>query len=420
MSKAKNCIRIGVVINTAVKPSRDILLGIEHDLGSRAIPEGIVLRFFLGSAATNIKNIAKFVSSGLDALIFSGISRRTLFRFLKSTPDCPPAVFVTYSPLSDKEKAALGNGATVMLDNGMIGRKAADFFISHGLHNFAILGRNGYREDVAGRIRRDSYRNRLKEVLGSHMTFSEKTIGVFAANEDYWEADQMESMKWIASLPTPCGVFVSGDHLAFNMANGCRQLGIAVPDQIEILGVDYGDGFCDKSVPAVSRIVPDIAALTDNAVELAVMLAGNKSIPEGRRFVKVASDGLIERGSTAIGRGHGHVAVRAKEYIRANASKGIGVSDVAAALGVSRRTLEVRMRESTGRSVLSMISDVKMERVAHLLETTGLPVSEVVEQAGYSPTRNVFVRFKRRYGRTMTEYRASLATHRKGGSAHGR
>ena len=77
MSKAKNCIRIGVVINTAVKPSRDILLGIEHDLGSRAIPEGIVLRFFLGSAATNIKNIAKFVSSGLDALIFSGISRRT-------------------------------------------------------------------------------------------------------------------------------------------------------------------------------------------------------------------------------------------------------------------------------------------------------------------------------------------------------
>lgn len=403
-----NAIRIGVVINTTVKPSRDVLLGIEHSLNGHTPPDRpCITRFFLGSAATRIGNIARFASSGLDALVFNGVSRKTLFRFLKATPARPPVVFATYSPVSAAERAALGNGAVVMLDMRAIGRRAADYFISHGLYNFALLGRNGYREDIAGRIRRDAYRNRLKEVLGPHMTFAEKNIGFFSANEDYWEADQEDAMRWIASLPHPCGVFVNGDHLAFKMANGCRRLGIAVPDQIEILGVDYNDGFCDRSVPAVSRIVPPFAAFADRAAELALALAENPRLPKSRRFVRVDAVDLVERGSTAMGRGHGHLAARANEYIRANACRGIGVGDVAAALGVSRRTLEVRLRESAGRSVLSLISDVKMARAAELLATTDRPIAEVVGMAGYAVSRNVFARFKARYGQTMTAYRAA-------------
>lgn len=64
-------------------------------------------------------------------------------------------------------------------------------------------------------------------------------------------------------------------------------------------------------------------------------------------------------------------------------------------------------REATGRSVLSMTGDVKMDTVASLLSVTSMPVSDIVSRIGHSSTRNVFTQFKRRYGMTMSAYRAS-------------
>ena len=159
MSKRSH-IRIGVVVNTTMKPSRDVLHGIAQGLYSRTVNgRPCTLSFFLGSAGTKIENLLEFASQGMDALIFNGIARPLLFRFLQSMPNHPPVVFATYSPLSKDEWAVLGNGGVVMLDNRAIGHRAADFFIARGLSNFAMMGRVGYREDVAGRIRRDISRD---------------------------------------------------------------------------------------------------------------------------------------------------------------------------------------------------------------------------------------------------------------------
>ena len=405
----KRSIRIGVVVNTTMKPSRDVLRGIAQALYDRKVEgRSCILSFFLGSAGTKVENLRKFASSGFDALIFNGMSRPLLFQFLQAMPNHPPVAFATYSPLSGDEWAALGNGGVVMLDNCAIGRKAADFFLARGLANFAVMGRMDYREDVAGHIRRDAFYDRLRESLGSHMTYTEKFLGIFDENEDYWETDQEASSRWVGSLPHPCGVFVNGDHLAFRVASICQRLGIAVPDLVEILGIDNNDGFCDNAVPAVSRIVPDISTFAEKALELALAFIEEPRLARECRFEEVSSVGLIERGSTAFSRGYGHLAVRAKEYIRTNACKGIRVPDVAKALGVARRTLEIRVREATGCSVLSMINTVKMETICRLLAKTTLPVLDVIAKAGYSPARNVFAQFKKRYGQTMTAYRASF------------
>ena len=408
MSKRSH-IRIGVVVNTTMKPSRDVLHGIAQGLYSRTVNgRPCTLSFFLGSAGTKIENLLEFASQGMDALIFNGIARPLLFRFLQSMPNHPPVVFATYSPLSKDEWAVLGNGGVVMLDNRAIGHRAADFFIARGLSNFAMMGRVGYREDVAGRIRRDAFHERLREKLDTNMTYTEKFIGVFHENEDYWETNQDAALLWLASLPRPCGVFVNGDHLAFKVAAACKRLDIPVPDLVEILGIDNNDGFCDNAVPAVSRIVPDIAAFADKALELALSFIKDPRLACERRFVEIASTELIERGSTAFSRGYGHLAVRAKEYIRTNACRGIKVPDVANALGVSRRTLEIRVLEATGKTVLSLIADIKMAKLCHLLAQTEMPILDVIAKAGYSPSRNVFVQFKKRYGQTMKAYRTNF------------
>ena len=114
-----------------------------------------------------------------------------------------------------------------------------------------------------------------------------------------------------------------------------------------------------------------------------------------------------ERGSTSVSRNRGRVATRAREYIRLHACEGIGIPDVVAHVGVSRRLLETLVRESTGRSLLGLIQQIRLESCCFLLETTNLPVSEVQQRSGYHLTANPGRVFRKAFGMSMSEYRAA-------------
>ena len=92
--------------------------------------------------------------------------------------------------------------------------------------------------------------------------------------------------------------------------------------------------------------------------------------------------------------------------MRVHACEGIGVEDVAQHVGVSRRTMEKRVREAMGQSVLDMIQKVRLKNVCHLLATTSLPISEVTTRSGYELTSNLSRLFRVTYGVTMRQYRA--------------
>ncbi len=402
--------KIGVAIDTSVKPSRDFLLALERIVIDNDRPENPVsFKFFLGSAATMGRNLASFVSSGIDALVSCGMPRKILFRYLKSNPAHPPVVFCTYSDVSEDEFRLMRPCVVVMRDNAAIGRRAADFFIKRGLRNFAFLGRNGNREDIAGFAREAAFKERIESSLGPGFNYTHRLIGVFAENEDYWEIDQNETEKWIKTLPQPCGIFVNGDHLAFGVVDGCRRRGIDVPGGIEILCVNHNDGFSERSRPMISSITPSSEAIAMKAFELALELVSDPSKGFGSRVEMVDELVFEERASTSFGRGYGLVASKAKEFIWRNVSRGISVGDVAAAIGISRRTLQFRVKEATGSDVRSLIAAARMERICELLTTTEMPITRVLEASGSPAASSVFANFKKRFGMTMREYRRKFS-----------
>lgn len=397
---------IGVAIDTSVKPSRDFLLALERIVIERDTKKNpLMLSFFLGSAATTAKNLAKFVASGIDSVVFCGMPRSIMFKYLESAPNHPPVVFCTYSSVSEDEFRRMRPCAVVMRDNAAIGRRAADFFIKRGFMNFAFIGRNGNREDIAGVTREEAFRSRVEERLGTEFRYARRLIGVFAANEDYWEVDHNLTEEWIRSLPIPCGIFVNGDHLAFGVADCCRRLGIDVPGSIEILSVNHNDGFSERAAPSISIITPSSDAIAAKALDLAMALTADPSTGLGSRVEIVDEYSFEERASTSIGRGYGLVASKAKEYIRLNVSRGITVGGVAAALGISRRTLEFRVKEATGSDVRSLIIEARIEKICELLTTTELPITRVLEKSGSPAASSVFAMFKKRFGMPMSEYR---------------
>lgn len=396
-----------MVINTSVKPSRDVMLGIL----SYAQRHGLVRpRLFHASAATSPKNIETFVKSGIDGIVTCGIRRDIMMDFLRMMPNHPPTVVCVYSPILDSERELLDAGGTVILDNEAIGRKAADFFIGHGLQHFAFMASNIFRERIAGEIRNAAFEERLRAALGEQMTFDSFMFGEVAENEDYWDSDTSLEDDFLLSLQKPCGILVNSDREAFNIIDACRRLGIDIPEQIEVLGVNNTYKLCEQAHPALSSIYPDHAQCAEKAMELLLALIADPDLPAERRNVSISGCKLIERGSTASGRDFGHIVSRAREYVRVNACKGIHVSDVVKHVGVSRRTLEKRVRESTGHSVLDMIQNVRLDNVCRLLVNTDLSISEVTMRSGYELTSNLGKLFHKRFRMSMRDYRTKNRT----------
>ena len=397
------CRVIGFVVDTSLKPRRDVML---EWIRYACDCDGIEMRFFFANHATSAANLLEFADSGVNTLVLCGLQKETVLRLINAESlNIPVVVLCTYAEPKEIDLERFPKVGIVMLDNEAVGRHAAEVFLEHGLDAFGFLAMNLSQERISGQIRSKAFRDAV--MAGESKTFSEKFFGVCRQNGDFWDEPLEELVSWVKTLSLPCGVFVNGDRSAVALIEACRYQGIDVPGQIEVLSVNNSQGLCEVMEPAISSIQPDFNECARQSIAMARDLANEVMLSAEDRVVKVDSHKLVERGSTLSGRSYGKVVTRAKEFIRKNACYGISVMDVAKHLGISRRTLEMRVKYATGSSVLGLIRDVRLENICRLLETTDFPISEVVTRSGYNLTGNVGVFFKKTYGLTMFQYRAA-------------
>lgn len=77
----------------------------------------------------------------------------------------------------------------------------------------------------------------------------------------------------------------------------------------------------------------------------------------------------------------------------------------AAALATSKRTLTRRMRDTIGKTPISYIQDLRIERAAHLLRTTDDSVERIAEWVGYADGSTLRTLLRRRLGQGVRELR---------------
>jgi len=108
-------------------------------------------------------------------------------------------------------------------------------------------------------------------------------------------------------------------------------------------------------------------------------------------------------------RGLKDIVSLALEYIWNHTHTVITVADVAAYSGCSRRTLETRFKESTGKTILEEIQACRANRARHLLEATNLPIKQVVYRSGFQSREQMRLVLKKLLGKAPSELRSKLS-----------
>jgi LacI family transcriptional regulator len=297
----------------------------------------------------------------------------------------------------------------VVNDDAATGRAAGDYLLSCGFNNFAYCG-------VAG----TGWSEQRERGFCAAVAAADLSPSVFAQSLPWWEkvASRGRLARWLLGLPLPAGLFACNDTAGLKVAGLCRDLGIAVPESLAIIGVDNEDVLCEMASPTLTSIQLDCeeigfraAALLDGLLAAPPRPAPTPSAPRSgsappRRPILVAPGGVVERESTRVYTSDDPLVRQAMRFIRLNADRPIDVGDVLAAVPASRRSLESRFKRATGRTLKEEVVRVRLSRARELLRGTRLTVADVAARSGFASVQRFHEVFRAAEGATPGAYRA--------------
>ncbi|MCC5022157.1 MAG: substrate-binding domain-containing protein [Candidatus Synoicihabitans palmerolidicus] len=209
--------------------------------------------------------------------------------------------------------------------------------------------------------------------------------------------------QWVAQLPKPIGIFACYDIRGQQLLDACRNLGVAVPEEVAVIGVDDDDLLCQLAFPPLSSVQPNarLTGYTATALLDAMMNGAAREAVE----VRIPPLGVTPRQSTDILAVSDAIVVQALRFIREHACDPIAVTDVLARVPVSRRVLEKRFEKSVGYSPHAEIVAVRMNRVKELLLETDMSLEMIAARTGFEHPEYLTVMFKREVGEPPGRFR---------------
>jgi len=343
-----------------------------------------------------LPHIASWQGEGIFA---AGVySRETARKILESGL---PAITVE-DELADHLTAHKKNSngiATIRTDSQAAGRIAAEYLLERGLRNFAFCG---VPNKSWSQRRKEAFRRRIQQAKLKCHIYPEPRL----KKDNVWEKERVTLANWLRAIPKPAGLMACNDERSCELIEAAHAAGVAIPEEISLIGVDNDELICNLLDPPLSSIAlnSDRAGYEAAALLDRLMDGGNMA---GQTVIAEPA-GVVARKSTDVSAVPDATVVDAIRFIRANASEIIRVDDVVNATPLSRRLLERRFRRTVGRSILNEIQRVHVESAAEMLIETDLPITQVAHKSGFSSATHLGVTFKQRMKMTPFAYRKSF------------
>jgi LacI family transcriptional regulator len=288
----------------------------------------------------------------------------------------------------------------VFVDDEAVGRLAAEYFLERGFRNFAFVGVQGHR---FSRQRLEGFSSVLAQsgfsvvsLPGGATSADNLSIPTFSAQRD-------ARSKFLAELPHPLAVFCANDICGKETIRDAMNVGLRVPDQVAVLGVDNDEIYCELSGVQLSSIRVNGEAVGYAAAELLARILAGENIPSEPILIPPIE--VITRRSTDILAIEDSEVAAVVRFIRDRGGRDINVEDLLSRTHLSRRSLEMRFRKALGRSPYQEIRRVQMERAKVMLSRTDLPLHDITAAVHAGKKQSLGVALGDRIGLAPRQYR---------------
>lgn len=281
-------------------------------------------------------------------------------------------------------QSVLHSVSTVSIDDYRIGALAASHYLQRHYRHLYFAGLAG---DAAARQKLAGFSETA--AAAGHGVTELPTLSL-TAPLTVWE-------NFMRTLPSPAAVFCQDDGVARRVIACCRHTATAVPDAVSIIGT--GNISLDSLLAGIgiSSIEADYTALGAEAARLMEIALSDPEAPP--THIRLPPRGLILRESTGIGGGNSLVG-RALDFMEKQLAAPIRVDDIAAHVNASRRLLELRFRETLGRSPHEELTRLRMARARERLTDPHISVAAIAEECGYPERAHFDARFKQHHNGT--------------------
>lgn len=309
----------------------------------------------------------------------------------------------THLPVVDVSAARkVRNIPWVETDDRELARLAARHLIDRGFRNLAFCGEPLFNWS---RWREQHFTVFAQDAGCECQLFQGKS----PSERDYsWTRERRRLKSWVEQLPKPVGVMACYDFKGQQLLDVCRELDIAVPEQVAVIGVDNDARLCRLCTPPLSSVIPDTHRTGYEAAQLLDRMMRGEKV--GTDAVLIPPLGIAERQSSDVYAIDDADVASALRYIREHACEGISVADLLRVVPLSRRMLEHRFLKLVRRTPHAEIIRIRMERAARLLRETDLSLAEIANRAGFADANYLSVAFKKQMGVSPRAYRAEMRT----------
>jgi LacI family transcriptional regulator len=247
--------------------------------------------------------------------------------------------------------------------------------------------------------------------IARERAFVERALEVGVTVAPAWGSGEAERRReepaamvaWLEKLPKPCGIFTCTDGWGRTVARYAHVAGLRVPEDLALVGADNDALECELISPPLSSVMIPWQEVGRNAANLVRLALSGKSIAGSRQVVSPV--GVVARRSTDVLAISDELVMKAVRWIRENASRRIGVTMVARAMGGGRQRLERRFRATLDRTVQEEIRRAHVDLAKRLLATTRAGLGEVAKQSGFTNAALLNAAFRRELGVTPGAYR---------------
>ena len=171
------------------------------------------------------------------------------------------------------------------------------------------------------------------------------------------------------------------------MLAACSHIGLNIPDDVAVIGVDNAESFCEVLRPTLSSVALDLTAYREACCILLKKLLDGETPKTKESAVKPL--GVVRRASTLRFQKADHAVVAACNLIRQKACSGLKAAAVVRLFPCGRRMAEIRFHTAMGHSILDEIRAVRRAKALELRAAGSIPRELITSSCGYASWSSV-------------------------------